>query len=76
MTAEMLAGYRGATPVDLPALEGLLLRVGRLADENPAVKRLLLNPVLAHAEGLSIVHAEVTYGEPLARPDTGPRRLR
>jgi acyl-CoA synthetase (NDP forming)/GNAT superfamily N-acetyltransferase len=74
--AEMLHGYRGATPADLVALEDLLLRIGQLADDNPAVKRLLLNPVLAHAEGLSVVHAEVAYGEPLARPDTGPRRLR
>ncbi len=74
--AEMLHGYRGATAVDLAALEDLLLRVGRLADENPAVKSLQINPVLAHAHGLSVVHAEVTYGEPLARPDTGPRRLR
>jgi acyl-CoA synthetase (NDP forming)/GNAT superfamily N-acetyltransferase len=74
--AEMLHGYRGATPADLAALEDLLLRVSQLADDNPAVKRLLLNPVLAHAEGLSVVHAEVDYGEPLARPDTGPRRLR
>jgi acyl-CoA synthetase (NDP forming) len=74
--AEMLLGYRGATPADITALEDLLLRVGQLAYDNPAVKRLLLNPVLAHAEGLSVVHAEVDYGEPLARPDTGPRRLR
>jgi acyl-CoA synthetase (NDP forming) len=74
--AEMLHGYRGATPVDLAALEDLLLRVSQLADDNPAVKRLLLNPVLAHAQGMSVVHAEVSYGEPSARPDTGPRRLR
>jgi acyl-CoA synthetase (NDP forming)/GNAT superfamily N-acetyltransferase len=74
--ATMLLGYRGATPVDLAALENVLLRVGILADENPAVRRLLLNPVLAHEEGLSVVHAEVIYGEPHARPDTGARRLR
>jgi acyl-CoA synthetase (NDP forming)/GNAT superfamily N-acetyltransferase len=74
--SEMLFGYRGAAPVDLTALVDLLLRVGQMADDNPEVKRLLLNPVLVHAKGLSVVHAEVTYGEALARPDTGPRRLR
>jgi acyl-CoA synthetase (NDP forming) len=73
--AEILTGYRGTEPVDVPALIDLLLRVGLLADENPEVKRLLLNPVLVHASGLSVVHAEVVYGEAATRPDTGPRRL-
>jgi hypothetical protein len=49
--------------------------VGQLADENPEVKHLILNPVLAHAGGLSVVHAEISYGDPVPRPDTGPRRL-
>ena len=74
--AALLQGYAGAEPVDLGALEDLLLRVGRLADEHPAVKRLTLNPVLAHPTGVSVVGARVEYGEPNSRPDTGPRRLR
>jgi acyl-CoA synthetase (NDP forming) len=73
--AGILHGYRGAAPVDIAALQDLLLRVGLLADDNPEVKRLLLNPVLVHARGLSVVHAEVVYGEAVTRPDTGPRRL-
>jgi acyl-CoA synthetase (NDP forming) len=73
--AALLTGYRGTPPVDLAALEDLLLRVGRLADENPGVKRLTLGPILAHADGLSVVHASVVYGDPNPRPDTGPRRL-
>jgi acyl-CoA synthetase (NDP forming) len=74
--AALLAGYRGAPAVDLAAIEALLVRVGRLVDENPGVKRLTLNPVLAHTTGLSVIHASVTYGEPAPRPDTGPRHLR
>jgi acyl-CoA synthetase (NDP forming) len=74
--AALLSGYRGAPSVDLAALEDLLLRVGLLADENPAVKRLTLDSVLAHSNGLSVVHASVLYGDPDPRPDTGPRRLR
>ena len=74
--AALLQGYAGAEPVDLGALEDLLLRVGRLADEHPAVKRLTLNPVLAHHSGASVAGARVEYGEPNPRPDTGPRRLR
>jgi acyl-CoA synthetase (NDP forming) len=73
--AGILRGYRGAAPVDVPALIDLLLRVGLLADDNPEVKRLQLDPVLVHARGLSVVHADVVYGEPHPRPDTGPRRL-
>jgi len=73
--AALLTGYRGAPPADLSALEDLLVRVGRLADENPGVKRLTLSPVLAHSEGLTVVHASVVYGDPAPRPDTGPRRL-
>jgi acyl-CoA synthetase (NDP forming) len=74
--AALLQGYWSAPPVLLDAIEDLLLRVGRLADENPAVKRLTLNPVLADATGVSVVHASVEYGDPDPRPDTGPRRLR
>ena len=71
----MLQGYRGAPPVDLDALAELLVRVGQLADENPEVKRLTLNPVLANPTGLVVLHASVVYGEATPRPDTGPRQL-
>ncbi|HET8684902.1 MAG TPA: GNAT family N-acetyltransferase [Micromonosporaceae bacterium] len=68
-----------ATPLlagaDHAALAGLLLRVGRLADEHPEVRRLAANPVLARPDGLSVLHASLQLGERLARPDTGPRRL-
>lgn len=74
--AALLQGYAGAEPVELAALEDLVLRVGRLADEHPAVKRLTLDPVLAHGGGVSVAGARVEYGEPNPRPDTGPRRLR
>jgi hypothetical protein len=44
-------------------------------DENPGVKRLTLDSVLAHTSGLSVLDASVVYGDAEARPDTGPRRL-
>ena len=74
--APLLSGYAGSVPVDLDALAGLLLRVGHLADDQPQVRYLELNPVLARADGLSVLHARVHLGQPqAARPDTGPRRL-
>jgi acyl-CoA synthetase (NDP forming) len=75
LAAPLLTGYRGSAPVDTPALTDLLLRMGRLCDEQPGVKRLTLNPVLAHATGYTVLHASVTYGPPDPRPDTGPRHL-
>ncbi|NBE82074.1 bifunctional acetate--CoA ligase family protein/GNAT family N-acetyltransferase [Micromonospora rubida] len=73
--APLLRGHRGAAPVDRAALAELLLRVGRLADEQPRVRSLTLNPVLARPDGVSVLHASVRTGAAGARPDTGPRRL-
>ncbi|MFC7545508.1 GNAT family N-acetyltransferase [Plantactinospora sp. GCM10030261] len=73
--APLLHGYRGAEPVDRAALVDLLLRVGRLVADHPAVRRLVLNPVLARADGLSVLHAELVVDPSAIRPDTGPRRL-
>ncbi|MFG2102302.1 GNAT family N-acetyltransferase [Micromonospora echinaurantiaca] len=73
--APLLRGHRGAAPVDRGALAELLLRVGRLADEQPRVRSLTLNPVLVRPDGLSVLHATVRTGAAADRPDTGPRRL-
>ncbi|ABP53928.1 GCN5-related N-acetyltransferase [Salinispora tropica CNB-440] len=73
--APLLRGHRGAAPVDRKALAELLLRVGRLADEQPRARTLTLNPVLARPDGLSVLHANVRLGSAAVRPDTGPRRL-
>ncbi|SBT38323.1 bifunctional acetate--CoA ligase family protein/GNAT family N-acetyltransferase [Micromonospora narathiwatensis] len=73
--APLLRGHRGAVPVDRVALVDLLLRVGRLADEQPRVRSLTLNPVLARPDGISVLHATVRTGVEAPRPDTGPRRL-
>ncbi|RKN49172.1 bifunctional GNAT family N-acetyltransferase/acetate--CoA ligase family protein [Micromonospora endolithica] len=73
--APLLRGHRGAAPVDRAALAELLVRVGRLADEQPRVRALALNPVLARPDGISVLHASVRIGSAAARPDTGPRRL-
>src|SRR5919202_4674384 len=42
----LLNGYRGSDPVDTDALEELLLRVARLADDAPEVLALNLEPVI------------------------------
>ncbi|MFI9529905.1 bifunctional acetate--CoA ligase family protein/GNAT family N-acetyltransferase [Micromonospora rosaria] len=73
--APLLHGHRGAVPVDRAALADLLLRVGRLVDDQPRVRALTLNPVLARPDGYAVLHATVRIGSAVLRPDTGPRRL-
>lgn len=67
-TAPLLLGHDGARPVDTAALEALLLRVSRLADDLPEVAHLELDPVLAGPTGAVVRAARVR----LARPP-GPR---
>ena len=52
--APLLAGDRGAPPVDTAALADALLRVSRLADDLPEVSELDLNPVLARPDGVLV----------------------
>ena len=79
----LLDGYRGSEPADVDALEDLLLRVARLADDLPEVLGLSLEPVLVGPKdpwhgGRSLVVAggTATVGPPAARLDAGPRRMR
>ena len=72
----MLTGYHGDDPADLAALEDLVLRVATLAEELPEVRELVLDPVLASAEGAPVTGARLGLGPSLALPDSGPRRLR
>lgn len=74
--APLLSGYGGTEPVRLDALEDLVLRVGRIAEDLPEVRSLALDPVLASAEGAYVTGARVVLGPPVTRDDTGPRRLR
>ena len=73
--APLLTGYRGSAPVDLDALADLLLRIGRLVDEQPALSALTLNPILARPQDIAVLHATADFTPHLPRPDQGPRRL-
>ncbi|GAA4211392.1 bifunctional acetate--CoA ligase family protein/GNAT family N-acetyltransferase [Actinocatenispora rupis] len=65
-----------AAPADTAALADLLVRVGLLADEQPEIRAVQLNPVLAGPRGVAVLHASVHRGQPGSRLDSGPRRLR
>ncbi len=72
----LLTGYRGRPGVDTDALEDLLLRVGRLAEDLPEVAELDLNPVLAGPDGLVAVDAKLRLAEVGEEPDAVLRALR
>jgi acyl-CoA synthetase (NDP forming) len=75
-SSPLLFGYRGSAPTDVDALEDLLLRVGRLADEIPEVRELDCNPVLVAPDGVTAVDVKVRVARVPATPATTLRRMR
>jgi len=59
----LLEGYRGQEAVDVSYLEELLIKVSDFAEQNPEVKELDLNPVLAYSDGAIAVDARVILEE-------------
>ena len=54
-----LKGIRGRRPVDLVALEALLVRFSRLVLDQPAISEIDINPLLASADGLIALDARI-----------------
>jgi len=74
--APLLLGEYGYPPVAVEALEDLLIRLGRLADDLPEVARLTLDPVLVGESEVIVLGARaVLRSHEGPRPDGGPRRL-
>ncbi|MEJ7870678.1 MAG: bifunctional acetate--CoA ligase family protein/GNAT family N-acetyltransferase [Rubrobacteraceae bacterium] len=64
---EALKGVRGRAPVDLGAIERLLVRFSRLVVEQPVVRELDINPLLAspgEAPRLIVLDARVVLHDP------------
>jgi acyl-CoA synthetase (NDP forming) len=66
----LVGGYRGAAPADAAALIDLVQRLGRLAEDVPAIAELDLNPVLATPDGCVTVDARVRVAPPVAQRPT------
>jgi acyl-CoA synthetase (NDP forming) len=73
--APLLSGYRGEPPARLDALEDLVLRLNRLAQDLPEVRSLVLDPVLAGPDRVVVSGARVVVGAPPTPEDASPRRL-
>jgi acetate---CoA ligase (ADP-forming) subunit beta len=55
----LLNGYRNTPPADIDALSAILCNVSRLIMENPEIKELDLNPVMAYPKGAKTVDARI-----------------
>jgi acetate---CoA ligase (ADP-forming) subunit beta len=55
----LLNGYRNAPPADIEALAAILCNVSCLVMENPEIKELDLNPVMAYPKGAKTVDARI-----------------
>jgi acyl-CoA synthetase (NDP forming)/GNAT superfamily N-acetyltransferase len=73
--APLLLGHRGAPAADLPALQQVLMRLSRLADDLPQVAEVDLNPVIARPDGAYVAGARVRL-VPAQPADPYLRRLR
>jgi acetate---CoA ligase (ADP-forming) len=73
-TYPLLQGYRGGPRANITALEDLLLRVGALVEDHPAVAEMDLNPVMALPEGVVVVDVRVRVEMPPPSLPLGARR--
>lgn len=55
----LLQGYRGKEPTDISALVEIILKISKLIEENPQIKELELNPILAYRHRAVAVDARI-----------------
>jgi len=68
-----LKGVRGRKSVDLAALEQLMVRFSELVSENPRIKEIDINPLLASPERLLALDARVVLHEREITEDKLPK---
>jgi acetyltransferase len=72
-----LKGVRGRKPVDLEALEQLLVRFSQLVVEQTWIKEIDINPLLASGDGLIALDARVVlHSDKLAREELAQPAIR
>jgi acetyltransferase len=68
-----LKGVRGRKPVDMAALEQLMVRFSALVAEQPWIKEIDINPLLASPDGLVALDARVVVHGPKVTLDQVPK---
>ena len=72
----LLFGFRGSPPVNVAALEDMLLRVARLVEDLPDIAEMDLNPVIVGPEHVQAVDVKIRIAPSAPGPDPNLRRLR
>ena len=75
LTDVWASGDSQGPSVNLEALEDLIMRLGRLADDLPELGWLELNPMIVHSGGVAVLNASGWVQRPAARTDLESRRL-
>ena len=75
-TSPLLFGYRGSPPLDVDALEDLIVRVARLAQDIPEITEMDLNPIIVHEHAVVVVDAKVRYAPAPRQTPPELRRMR
>jgi acetyltransferase len=70
---EALKGVRGRKPVDLEALDRLMVRFSQLVVEQPRIKEIDINPLLVSAEQIIALDARVVLHDPTLTDEELPR---
>jgi acyl-CoA synthetase (NDP forming) len=65
--APLLTGYHGAPNIDTGAVEDILVRLARLAEDVPEIARLDLDPVVAQRHGIVVTDAKLLLTSPDGR---------
>ena len=68
-----LKGVRGRPPADLNMIERVLVRFSRLILEQPWIKEIDINPLLASAKGVLALDARIVVHSADSAPDNLPR---
>ena len=68
-----LQGVRGRKPVDMDALERLMVRFSQLVVEQPRIKEIDINPLLAGADGIIALDARIVLHDPEIPDNKLPR---
>lgn len=56
---KILKGVRGEPPKDIKAIKSLLLKISKLALENPEINEIDLNPIFVFEKGLQVIDARM-----------------
>ena len=56
---KLLEGYRGMPEVDREELISLILKISKLLEENPIIKEMDLNPIVATKNGIKAIDARI-----------------